>query len=110
MAALLVNVRDAPAAPLDAASQFHSAIVPDIRKKLAKAAEIVIVFEPADHSHRAWRLAAVQELAREVAPARANAIVGSDDSALAETLDYLAHAPGITGQLLAVDGKSAKMD
>jgi hypothetical protein len=53
-------------------------------------------------------LAAVQELAREAAPKRVNGIAGDDPRAIAETLVYLAAAPGITGQLLAVDGKSGE--
>ena len=63
-----------------------------------------LVFEPADHTHHAWRLAAIQALAREIAPHRINGIVGNDDSAIQLTIDYLSNAPGITGQLLEVDG------
>ncbi|WP_305096664.1 Rossmann fold domain-containing protein [Croceibacterium aestuarii] len=63
---------------------------------------LVIVFPPASHEHRAWRLAAVQELAREMAPRRVNGIVGADRQDIARTLAYLERAPGVTGQLLAV--------
>ncbi len=63
---------------------------------------LVIVFPPASHEHRAWRLAAVQELAREMAPRRVNGVVGADRQAIARTLAYLERAPGVTGQLLAV--------
>jgi hypothetical protein len=64
---------------------------------------LVLIFPPASHDHRAWRLAAVQDLAREAAPRRVNAIVGADEAAIAETLAWLEQAPGVTGQLLAVD-------
>ena len=102
MTGLVFTVEDAPAAPLDAAAHFHATIVPLIRADLAKASEIVILFEPADRSHRGWRLAAVQELAREAAPARVNAIAGSDPEAIAQARAFLAGADGVTGQVLAV--------
>ncbi|MXP41476.1 hypothetical protein GRI75_07445 [Altererythrobacter soli] len=71
---------------------------------------MVLIFPPAPHDHRAWRLAAVQDLAREAAPRRVNAVAGDDESAVAEALAWLEQAPGITGQLLAVDGKSGAKD
>jgi hypothetical protein len=98
-----LRVEGLPQNPLDAAGLFYSKHLPEIRENSAGSDMIVIYFEPAGHEHQAWRLAAIRELAREVAPARANAIVGKDYTALAEALDYLARAPGITGQLLAVD-------
>jgi hypothetical protein len=45
----------------------------------------------------------VQDLARAAAPARVNGIVGEDEAAIAETLAFLETAPGVTGQLLAVE-------
>jgi hypothetical protein len=63
----------------------------------------VLIFPPAPHDHRGWRLAAVQDLAREAAPRRVNGIVGADDTAIAETQAWLEQAPGVTGQLLAVE-------
>ena len=106
MEPLLYTVRDLPSVPLDAAAHFHSNVLPIVRAELPKVSAVVIVFETADHSHRAWRLAAVQALAREAAPTRVNAIVGTDDGAISEAKDFLAMAPGVTGQLLAVDGKA----
>ena len=73
--------------------------MPQIR---ATGDDCAVLFDHADHSHHAWRLAAVQQLARDAAPARVNAVVGNDDAAIAELLAYLAAAPGVTGQLLAV--------
>ncbi|OYW44176.1 MAG: hypothetical protein B7Z08_10665 [Sphingomonadales bacterium 32-68-7] len=70
--------------------------------------EIALIFDPAGHEHRAWRIAAVQELAREAAPARVNGVVGDDQERIDDTLAYLAAARGVTGQLLTVDGKSAE--
>ena len=97
--------------PLDAAAEFFADHVPAIRENMRHPDRSVlsIVFEPAGHEHRAWRVAGVQELAREMAPRRINAIVGSDEEAIAEIADYLAAAPGVTGQLLVADGKSGEM-
>jgi hypothetical protein len=104
----VLEVAGLPAAPLDAAAEFHATHLPRARAALPRAQALVLRFAPAGHEHRGWRLAAVQELAREAAPKRVNAIVGGDRHAAAETLAYLASAPGVTGQLLAVDGKSAE--
>lgn len=52
----------------------------------------------------------VQELAREAAPYRVNAVAGEGEQAIADTMAWLVQAPGVTGQLLAVDGNSPKMD
>ena len=65
--------------------------------------DLVLVFPPAPYDHRGWRLAAIQDLAREAAPKRVNAVVGDNEQAIIATLEWLAQAPGITGQLLAVE-------
>lgn len=106
MPARFVQATGLPEAPLDAAVDFYARVLPEIRGEWGGAEEIVIGFEPAGHEHRAWRLAAIQDLAREAAPCRVNGVVGNDDDAVAETLTFLESAPGVTGQLLAVDGKS----
>ena len=100
-------VEGLPDAALDAAEAFYEAWLPQARAA-SRAEDTGIVFAPAPYDHRGWRLAAVQDLAREAAPQRVNAIAGDDDEAIAATLHWLAGAPGITGQLLAVDGKSAE--
>ena len=64
----------------------------------------VLVFPPADHSHRDWRLAAVQELAREHAPRRINAVerrCGRDASCGSGAI-WMPRT-GVTGQLLPLD-------
>ena len=65
--------------------------------------DLVIILRPAPYDHRAWRLAAIQDLARAAAPTRVNGVVGHDEGAIAETLVWLEAAPGVTGQLLAVE-------
>ena len=109
MRALVVSVSELPHSPLDAAAHFYARVIPGLRESLADAAGLVIHFPPADHSHRAWRVAAVQELAREAAPKRVNAIVGGGKAEQDEAISFLERSPGVTGQLLAVDGKSAEM-
>ena len=84
-------------------------ILPRARAALAAGEDLALVFAPAPPSHHAWRLAAVQELAREATPRRVNGVAGIEGVALDETLDWLATAPGVTGQLLEVDGKNPPM-
>ena len=108
MTQAVLRVEGLPDAPLDAAMAFFEGWLPRARDALAGASGLAMLLPPADHTHRAWRLAAVQELAREAAPKRVNAIAGNDEASLAEALAFLEDAPGITGQLLAVDGKSGE--
>ena len=93
--------------PLDAAAEFHARIVPLLREAMAGGEAVCVVFDPADHSHRAWRVAAIQGLAREAAPGRINAIAGTQDDACAATLTYLDRASGVTGQYFPLDGQGA---
>lgn len=104
----VLPVNDLPEAPLDAAAAFHARVVPQARAALGEADALALVFAPAGYEHRGWRVAAVQALARESAPKRVNGVAGDDDDAIAETLAFLEAAPGITGQLLAADGKSGE--
>ena len=55
------------------------------------------------HAAIALRLASDVDLAREAAPKRVNAVAGDNEQAIVATLEWLAQAPGITGQLLAVE-------
>ena len=108
MAQAVLRVEGLPDGPLDAAAAFHAAVLPQARAALGDTDALVLMFAPGGHAHRAWRLAAVQDLARESAPKRVNGIAGGTDEAVAETLAYLERAPGVTGQILAVDGKSGE--
>jgi NAD(P)-dependent dehydrogenase (short-subunit alcohol dehydrogenase family) len=74
---------------------------------LVDGEDIVLAFPAADHTHKGWRLAVVQQLARDAAPLRVNALSGGDEAAVAAAVAYLASAPGVTGQLLALDGNGA---
>ena len=108
MAQAVLRVDGLPPAPLDAAAAFHAQWLPSARIALAAGRDLALVFAPAGHEHRAWRLAVVQELAREAAVLRVNALVGEDAAGLSEMLDWLGGAKAITGQLLTVDGKSGE--
>jgi hypothetical protein len=93
---VLVRVGPLPDEPLGAAAQFHAEVLPRIAA--AGDAALMLVFCPADHTHRAWRLAAVQGLARRLAPARVNGVASADEGAIAATDAYLELSPGVTGQ------------
>ena len=96
-----VRVGPLPAGALEAAAEFHAKVLPALISA-RPGEDLVVVFPPAPYDHRAWRLAAIQDLARAASPARVNAIVGADERVIAETVAYLAAAPGVTGQLLEV--------
>jgi hypothetical protein len=98
-----------PDDPLAAAAAFHSEIVLQVRAARHQPA-LVVLFTPADPAHAAWRLAAIQQLAREAAPAtRINAVVANpaNEEATAEVVRYALGAPGITGQIIEVHGAAA---
>lgn len=99
----VLRIEGLPAAPLDAAAAFYRDWLPRIRDGLAADESSVLVFPVADHSHRGWRLAAVQELARDHAPGRINAVACDGEQGLAEVFTLLDNCQGLTGQLLALD-------
>jgi hypothetical protein len=97
----VVRVGRLPDRAIEAAAAFHARVLAEV---LAQDGEdLVLLFPPAPFDHRAWRLAAVQDLARHAAPARVNGVEGDDEQAIAATLAWLEQAPGVTGQLLAVE-------
>lgn len=103
----LLRVGALPDEALAAAAEFHAAVLPCVLAAIAGDATLTLVFAPADHTHRAWRLAAVQSLAREHAPVRVNALASDDESAIRAALSYLGKAEGVTGQYLPLDGNGA---
>lgn len=103
----LFRVGPLPDAALAAAARFHGEVLPRVLAELARGEDLVLVFAPADHTHRGWRLAVVQQLAREHAPLRVNGLAAEDDAAVAAAEAYLASAPGVTGQYLPLDGNGA---
>ncbi len=68
---------------------------------------LTLIFPPADYTHNAWRLAALQALAREHAPIRINALDSNGEPAIAAALAFLEAAEGVTGQLLELDDTGA---
>jgi hypothetical protein len=99
----MLRIEGLPQDSLDAAAAFHSEWLGKVRRALVEAGPVVLVFPATSYDHRGWRLAVVQDLAREAAPKRVNAIAGDDESAIAGTAEWLAQAPGVTGQLLAIE-------
>jgi len=99
-----VAVEGLPSDPLEAAARFHG----DVAPALAGAGEdLLLVFPPADHAHRGWRLAAVQLLARAAAPRRVNAVASATEAATRAAERYLGEAGGLTGQYLPLDDAGA---
>lgn len=99
-----VRVGALPDGPLAAAALFYGSVLPG----LTVGEDTVLVFHPADHTHRGWRLAAVQQLARDFAPIRVNALASDDEAAITAALTYLETASGVTGQYLPLDGNGVQ--
>ena len=105
---ILFRVGPLPGEALAAAARFHDYALPRLRAMAGQGDDaLVVAFDPADHTHHGWRLAAIQGLAREYAPRRVNAVEASDETALAAIAGWLDRAPGITGHLIPADGQGA---
>jgi hypothetical protein len=103
----LLHVKGLSDSALTAAAQFHAEILPQALNVLVGGEDLVLAFPAADHTHKGWRLAVVQQLARDAAPLRVNGLAGGDAAAVAAAVAYLAAAPGVTGQVLVLDGDGA---
>lgn len=104
----LLRIAGLPDDPLAAAATFHGQWLPQVIAHLGRErGPVTLVFAPADHTHRAWRLAAVQSLARKLAPRRINAVASDDQPAIDAAAAYLDGADGVTGQLLLLDSLGA---
>ena len=105
---MLYEIETLPDSALDAAKLFHATHLDGIENTVnLSGGSFIVAFPPADHSHRAWRLAAIQELARRFAPIRVNGIESDHCPAKLAARDYIENAPGLTGQLLKLDGNGA---
>lgn len=104
----LFRVGPLPEGALAASARFYGEVLPRVLEELADGApHVTLVFEPADYTHRAWRLAAVQQLARDHAPRRVNAVTSDNEKAIAAAVRYLETAEGVTGQVLVLDAAGA---
>jgi hypothetical protein len=103
----LVRVEGLPEAPLEAAAAFHALWVPLLNRP-PLGEDLLLIFPPADHSHRLWRLAAVQERARAAAPRRVNGVAADSEAAVTSAHAYLDSAPGVTGQYWPLDAAGAE--
>jgi len=100
----VLRVEGLPQDAVAAAGVFYTQFAPQAQ---GAEGDMTLVFAPADHAHRGWRLAAVQDLARTHAPRRVNAIESEDPEAITRALAYLTAAPGVTGQVLRLDSQGA---
>lgn len=101
-----IVIDDLPAEPLAAASVFYQHWLPHAERVISEGDDVMLVFAPADHTHRAWRCAAIQELARQSVPRRANAVAG-EGAGIDAFAEYLTRAPGVTGQYFEEDDRGA---
>ncbi len=101
-----------PDKALAASARFHAQVLPEVLAAIRSSDHggdpLTLVFAPADHTHRGWRLAVVQQLAREYAPLRVNALVSDDETAIVAAAAYLERTDGVTGQMLILDGAGAE--
>lgn len=101
---MLVRVEGLPEAPLAAAAEFYARVMPGLPED---GESLVLLFPPADHTHRGWRAEAVASLARAMAPRRVNGLAGDDEAAATAASRWLEQAPGVTGQMLQLDDTRA---
>lgn len=107
----VLRIDGLPADPLAAAAAFHADWLPNARAMLDRGCDLLVVqFTPADHTHRAWRLAVIQGLAREYAPQRANGVVAQSEQGLSAAMTFLDKGQGITGQYLVLDEASVVLE
>ncbi len=102
-----IAVVDLPPDPLAAAGVFHQHWLPRAEAALNAGEDIMLIFAPADHTHREWRRAIAVGLARRHAPLRVNAIAAEGARVIEAFATYLTDAPGVTGQYLEGDGEGA---
>ena len=94
-----IEVEGLPEEPLAAAGLFHQNWLDPIERALESGLDVMVALDQADHTHSEWRKAAAAMLARKHAPRRVNLVAGQGE-ALVATAQYLANAPGVTGQYL----------
>ena len=94
-----IVVDELPPDPLAAAGAFHQHWLGRVEHQLDSGEDVLVVVPGADYRHREWRRAVTAGLARKHAPLRVNMVAG-EGAALDEIANYLADAPGVTGQYL----------
>ena len=113
MGHLVVYLGDLPDAPTEAAAHFFSKHAPEARelllvggwKRLGRSEEpdaLTYIIPFGGREHEAWQRAAIQTLARELAPKRVNGVIGDGLELTDQVTAWLGDARGITGQLLSV--------
>ena len=97
----IIRVDALPEPALEAAAAFHSEWAEKIRNAAAEGHEyVIVVMHPAPYDHADWRRAAARDLARAHPDHCINILAGSDGGAIGRMVQFLGHAPAITGQYL----------
>ena len=96
----VLQIETLPEAALDASGEFSRDWLPVIREHLSAGENLIAVLPAAAYDHTDWRRAAARDLARAHAPARINFVSGGNETSIAETVEYLSDADGVTGQYL----------
>lgn len=102
----VLTVDTLPTSGIAASAAFFADYLGQATSILAKpdVSALAIVLPDAGSDHDAWRRALAGDLAREYAPKRANIVAAADPKAAQSVLDYLANAPGVTGQYCPAHG------
>ena len=101
-----LEVTALPEDPVAASAAFYRDWLERAEAALRQG-DLLLVFDPADHTHRGWRGAVVAALARKHVPSRVNSVASDDIEAIAAAERYFAAAPGVTGQSFALDSMGA---
>ncbi len=101
----VLTVEALPESAIEASATFITQHLAHARKLAGETdtAALAIVLPPAPSDHDDWRRTLARDLARAHAPVRVNVIGGEPGTARDTTLDFLAAAPGVTGQYCPVD-------
>lgn len=104
MAQAVVRIETLPDGAIEAAAQFYADYLTQVLAALTQPLDsLVVQLPPAGQEHLGWRRAAVQNLARAHAPVRVNFVSGADLAETDRACAWIEGAPGVTGQLFALD-------
>lgn len=100
----VLAIEGLPQDPLGAAAQFHARHLVEAERLLeaADTGALAIVLPAAASDHDDWRRTLARDFARRWTPKRVNVVAGGPGEAREATLAYLADAPGLTGQYVAL--------
>ena len=99
------RVTDLPESPLSAAAAYFDQFLNEARTLLAYdgVGALAIILPHTGTDHDDWRQALARDMAKEFTPQRVNVIGAGAEADTQALADYLAGAPGVTGQYCPVD-------